>query len=786
MTVEGAAATVAGRSLFVAQTPVDPNTGRPKIQKVLIANRGEIACRIIATCRKLSLTSVAVYVEEDKLSQHVVLADEAVNIGSIERNGRNPFLDIDLLVQTAVSVGAQAIHPGYGYLSENAQFAEKVRQAGLIFIGPSPAAMSTLGDKRASKAYLREHAPDVPLIPGFAGSSQEVEDLEKAAAEIGFPVMLKASAGGGGKGMRIIREASQLRSELGRAQSEAQRSFGSSDCILEKYVESSKHVEIQILGDSHGEVVSLFDRDCSVQRRHQKVIEETPCPFLTAETRKRMGEVAVRIAKLIGYEGAGTVEFVFDVATNQFYFLEVNARLQVEHPVTEEVTGLDLVSLQIFVAAGGRLRDLPVMSNLSQTGHAIECRLCAEDPQRDFFPDHGRIQLWRPASQGQGVRYETAIQSGASVSIYFDSMIAKIVVWAPTRSLAIEKLVKELAGTACLGVKTNQLFLQSCLLHKAFHNPAYTTSFIPANLPELLRNPYTKPQEKQDFLSIIPCLYLRRLSSVVQGGLSTRSAFQGVRRQFRNQRFDPVNVHCDIVTAVDGKTKDTDDQPTMCVWKPSDGNGQDLHLYPVPTIDRKTTKSEGAASAVRELTARYNAISRALRSGEVTASGSSYRVSITSWQPVQGTPAEQKSWLASAMEVSINERKILAYVALQADDVDRTSIDQPQRIWCHFPALGTSIEYRRRTLLSYCDSIRQVAAASSAGGNQKTVTAPMPCKILSILKKPGDAVKSGDSVMVIESMKMEVNITVAASGKFQTKWKVGDAVDEGSVLCSVE
>lgn len=719
----------------------------------------------------------------DKLSQHVLDADEAVHLGSIERG--NPFLNIDLLVQTALSVGAQAIHPGYGYLSENAQFAEKVRQAGLIFIGPSPAAMSTLGDKRASKDYLRRHAPDVPLIPGFAGSSQEVEDLEKAAAEIGFPVMLKASAGGGGKGMRIIREASQLRSELGRAQSEAQRSFGSSDCILEKYVERSKHVEIQILGDSHGEVVALFDRDCSVQRRHQKLIEETPCPFLTPETRKRMGDVAVRIAKLIGYEGAGTVEFVFDVAANRFYFLEVNARLQVEHPITEEVTGLDLVALQIFVAAGGRLRDLPVMSNLCQTGHAIECRLCAEDPHRDFFPDHGRIQLWRPALQNrEGVRYETAIRSGASVSIYFDSMIAKIVVWAPTRAMAIEKLARELAGTTCLGVKTNQLFLQSCLLHRAFHDPAYTTSFIPAHLPELLRNPYAAQiPGSLDYLSIVPCLYLRRLSSQVRDPTS-RAPFHGVRRQFRNQRFDPVNVHCDIVTAVDGRTKE---QPTMCVWKPSAAgdNGQELLLYPVPTGSSSKASSADAAAA-RELTVRYNAISRALRSGEVVSSGSSYRVSIGHWQPVQGSPTEPKSWLASSMEVSINERKMLAYIAVAADDMTQTHIDRPQRIWCHFPALGTSIEYRRDTLLTYCDSIRQVAAAATGGGQQKVVTAPMPCKILSILKKSGDKVESGESVMVIESMKMEVSISVSASGTFRTKWKVGDAVDEGGVLCEVE
>jgi acetyl/propionyl-CoA carboxylase alpha subunit len=333
----------------------------------------------------------------DLQSRHVSDADEAINIGSVVNAKFNSFLDIKLLVETAVSTGAHAIHPGYGYLSENPAFAEAVRHAGLIFIGPSATAMSTLGDKRSSKDYLRKHAPEGPLIPGFEGSSQNVEDLEVAAERIGFPVMLKASAGGGGKGIRIVVESKQLRTELERAQSEATRSFGSSDCILEKYIEERKHFEIQIVSDSYGKVISLGERDCSVQRRHQKVVEETPCPLLTTETRHEMSATAIRIAELIGYEGAGTVEFVFDVQKHSFYFLEVNARLQVEHPITEEVTGLDLVSLQLYVAAGGDLASLPAVETITQTGHTIECRLCAEDPQRDFFPEHGKVLLWQEA-----------------------------------------------------------------------------------------------------------------------------------------------------------------------------------------------------------------------------------------------------------------------------------------------------------------------------------------------------------------------------------------------------
>ncbi|CAG8076765.1 unnamed protein product [Penicillium olsonii] len=785
-------ASVARKPLFVAQPPLGKD-GRPIIQKVLIANRGEIACRIIQTCRKLNIESVAIYVEEDASSRHVQDADEAINIGSIDRSARNPFLDIELLVQTAISTRAQAIHPGYGYLSENAEFAKRVHEAGLIFIGPSPSAMSTLGDKRSSKAYLRSHAPDVPLIPGFSGSSQDAEALSKVAAEIGFPVMLKASAGGGGKGMRIVREASQLKDELERAQSEARRSFGSDDCILEKFIESSKHVEIQIMGDSTGHVVSFLDRDCSVQRRHQKVIEETPCPFLTEETRQKMSATAVRVAELIGYENAGTVEFVVDIKTHQFYFLEVNARLQVEHPITEEVTGVDLVSLQLFVAAGGSLKTLP-LQNITQRGHAIECRLCAENPEKDFFPEHGKVHLWLPASgtlaPSRDIRYETAIKTGSSVSIYFDSMIAKLVVWAPTRALAIEKMTKVLAQTACMGVKTNQLFMQSCLLNPAFRDPAYTTAFIPSHLNELLRAPAVPGlPEYEKIAAIIPSLVIRQLPDF-STALSRPKPLRNVRMQFRNQRFDPVNIHCDVVTTTSWPNNSADEldprpeQQIMCIWKPKTAgisSTEEVNLFPVPN---KETPDNLEMSAAAEISAQYNEISQALRSGKATSTDS-HKVQIISWRPAEGNPALPESWLASTIEISVDGSKLTANVAIPSTRAHTLAgqVDCGQRIYCHLPALGTHVEFRRDTLLSFAESNR--SARASKGSEQKTVAAPMPCKVLSVLRKNGDEVKSGDSVMVIESMKMEVNISVAASGKFQTDWKVGDAVEEGKVLCSI-
>ena len=714
----------------------------------------------------------------DITSRHGQDADECVNIGSISRSNRNPFLDIDLLVRTAVDVGAQAIHPGYGYLSENPDFASRVTEAGMLFIGPSASAMSTLGDKRSAKEYLRQHAPDVPLVPGYAGKNQDIESLQGAAEQIGFPLMIKASAGGGGKGMRIVRQAKDLTQELERAQSESQRSFGSADCILEKYIEDSKHVEIQVVGDSHGEVISLLDRDCSVQRRHQKVIEETPCTFLSDETRQRMSAVAVRIAKLIRYENAGTVEFIVDAGTGSFYFLEVNARLQVEHPITEEVTGVDLVSLQLFVAAGGSLRSLGVASSLTQTGHAIECRLCAEDPQRNFLPDHGKIHLWQPASgtlaAGRDVRYETAVQTGGTVSIYFDPMIAKLVVWAPTRALAIEKMAAVLANTACIGVKTNQLFLQRSLLHDAFQRPEYTTSFIPNHLNTLLGG-----QTPPTGLSIIPALVLRRLAQQSSAGFSQPRPFQNVRRQFRNQRYDPVNTHCDIITLAQAK-----ESSVLCLWKshpagtvPDEEEG--AHLIPVP----KPGPSKEGTSPANEVTAQYNEISRILRRGKAdpAAFPGQYHVRVDSWHGTQSGD----SW-SLAVVVTINGSKVPVQVSLPSIRTEALAgqVNHSQSIFVHSPALGTWVEFERSSLLSYIEGLRSATKAQADAG-QESVTAPMPCKVLTVLKQDGQEVKSGETVMVIESMKMEMSITVSASGKLRMGWKVGDSVEEGKTLCSV-
>lgn len=778
----GISATHSRPPLFVAQLP--SGTGAKSINRILIANRGEIACRIIATCRKLDLTSIAIYADEDASSRHISDADEAICLGSINQAGGNPFLHAQLLVDVARSAGADAVHPGYGYLSENAGFAEAIRAAGMIFIGPSGQAMSTLGDKRNSKDYLRKHEPRIPLIPGFTGSSQNSADLETAAERIGFPVMLKASAGGGGKGMRIVRERSKLKEELARAQSEAQRSFGSSDCILEKYIEEAKHIEIQIIGDSHGNVLSLWERECSVQRRHQKVIEETPSPFLTPQIRKEMSAAAVRIGELLHYEGAGTVEFVVDVRDSSFYFLEVNTRLQVEHPITEEVTGLDVVALQIFAAAGGSLKDLPNLDHIPQQGHAIECRLCAEDPGRDFKPENGTIQFWKTATHtnARDVRYETAVQTGARVSIYFDPMIAKIVVWAPTRQLAIAKMSKVMAHTVCAGVRTNQLFLQSCLLHSSFQDPAYTTSLITTHLTDLLRSPYSaRSREMASTLSAIPGLILR------EGlGHGANKPFKHIRRAFKTQRFDPVSLDVTITKVVDA----TSVQPVvLSVWNPlqkGSTSAYSVSLVPL-TFDEESSnpKSTIKNPAAYEVSRQYNTISNQLRNGAVARSHTQ-QVQLWRWQPLSRDVVG--SWGTTSGEVIIDDSKIQVYIATNADNASESSASkaESQRILCHFPALGTYIEYETHSLLSYCESLREDVTSAAGSTTSRTVKAPMPCKVLSVLKQNGDQVKVGEVVMVIESMKMETNISIAADGVFQTNIKQGDAVEDGKVLCWVE
>jgi acetyl/propionyl-CoA carboxylase alpha subunit len=725
------------------------------------------------------------FVSRDSTSQHVLQADEAIGLGAIGQEGGNPYLNIEKLVNVAQSAQADAIHPGYGYLSENASFADAVRQAGLAFIGPSSNAMSTLGDKRSAKAYLREHDPSIPLIPGVASSSQQPDELAKSAADIGYPVMLKASAGGGGKGMRIVRSASDFDAELQRAQSEAARFFGSSDCIVEKYIESGKHIEVQIMGDQYGNVISLNERECSVQRRHQKVIEETPSPWLDAAKRQDMCQAAVAIGKLLEYENAGTVEFVFDVDTGKFYFLEVNTRLQVEHPITEETTRLDLVALQLFVAAGGDLSTLKELRSVQQIGHAIECRLCAEDPSRDFYPENGTIRLWKPAGlsdkDSQHVRFETGVTTGSQVSIYFDSMIAKIVVWAPTRALARAKMIRVLADTACVGVGTNQLFLQSCLSNNAFSNPGYTTSFIPQNLSALHISPYAPSAAA--LKSSLPLLVSYAIAALPQylPPATHRKAFSKIRPKFRNQSFDSANSaqRRTILTYNDASAGES--PALLCSWATQQAGSVSCDGFTAPLPEAKVPAGKTAGVA-----ARYNALSNALKLKTMPGQRE-HSISIIACDATIAHN-ESASWILASMNICLDGVTFKLELATEQSNLTPSSVTDVAsgiRVMVHVPRLGTWVGFNVFSVLSYFESLRE-ALGEGQEGKLKVVNAPMPCKVLSVLKKDGAQVKAGEKLMIVESMKMEISISAQTDGIFRAKVQELDAVDEGTALCVVE
>ncbi len=438
---------------------------------VLIANRGEIACRVIATCRRMGIRTVAVYSDADLSSRFVRMADVAIRIGPAP--ARDSYLSIPAILDAAKQAGAQAIHPGYGFLSENAEFAEACAQAGIIFIGPTPAAIRAMGSKAEAKRLMRKAG--VPLTPGYDGSKQDAEFLATQATAIGFPVMIKASAGGGGKGMRRVDAAEQFAEALAGCKREALAAFGDDAVLLEKYMEQPRHVEVQVFGDTHGNIVSLFERDCSVQRRHQKVIEEAPAPLISKQLREALGKAARDAARAVEYVGAGTVEFLLD-REGGFHFMEMNTRLQVEHPVTEFITGLDLVEWQLRVAAG---EPLPLrQEQLTMRGHAIEARIYAEDPEHNFLPSIGRLVHLKTPASSIHVRIDTGVEQGDEITPYYDPMIAKLIVWDETRELALQRLERALGEYQIVGLANNLEFLRKIVTSRSFAEVRLNTGLI--------------------------------------------------------------------------------------------------------------------------------------------------------------------------------------------------------------------------------------------------------------------------------------------------------------------
>jgi len=497
------------------------------INKILIANRGEIASRVIRTCRKMGIKSIAVFSDADSEGLFVNEADVAIHIG--ENSPAASYLNQDKIIQVAKEQTVDAIHPGYGFLSENTGFAQKCKEAGIIFIGPNAEAIEAMGSKSRAKSIMRKH--DVPVIPGYQGNDQSVEQLILEAKKIGFPLLLKATAGGGGKGMRIVHQAEDLESNIAAAKREAKSSFGEDELIIEKYIAKGRHIEFQIFGDKHGNVIHVLERECSIQRRYQKVLEESPSPVLNEELRTVMGEAAVKAAKALNYDNAGTVEFIFDDTNNEFFFLEINTRLQVEHPVTEEVTGLDLVEMQIEIAEGKPLsiKQEEVIGN----GYAIEARLYAEDPSNDFLPATGVVHLWE-VPQVKGLRIETAIKSGSEISIHYDPMIAKIIIWDKSRSSAHRKMAYTLRHLKCLGLTTNQDFLLYLFEKADIQAGNYDTQYIKKHFNAKSFNQKTTFQKELAAVATTLLHWNNRNQK--------RTLLKGLPSGWRNNRYAPPQV----------------------------------------------------------------------------------------------------------------------------------------------------------------------------------------------------------------------------------------------------
>ena len=440
-----------------------------KINKILVANRGEIALRIMKTCKRLGIATVAVYSEADQSAPFVKYADQSILIGPAPST--ESYLKQEVIIDVAKSLDVDAIHPGYGFLSENSSFAKKVSDEGIIFIGPSGESIEVMGDKLSAKKAVSAY--NIPMVPGLNEEVTDVAKAKKVASEIGYPILIKAAAGGGGKGMRVVKNDAEFEDQMKRAVSEAQNAFGNGAVFIEKYITEPRHIEIQILADMHGNVVHLFERDCSVQRRHQKVIEEAPSAVLSDKIRNEMGKAACDVARSCDYFGAGTVEFIYE--NDSFYFLEMNTRLQVEHPVTELITGLDLVEEQIKIAQGEQLQFS--QEELNITGHAIEIRVYAEDPCNDFLPDIGKVEVYK-RPKGEGVRVDDAIEEGMEIPIYYDPMIAKLIVHASNREKAIKLMLDAIDNYDIVGVKTTLPFCSYALNHESFRSGNYDTRFV--------------------------------------------------------------------------------------------------------------------------------------------------------------------------------------------------------------------------------------------------------------------------------------------------------------------
>jgi len=533
-------------------------------KKILIANRGEIACRVIKTARKMGIQTVAVYSDADEGALHMQMADEAVHIGAAAAS--ESYLVMDRILQACKDTGAEAVHPGYGFLSENQKFCDALQKAGIAFIGPNVRAIAAMGDKIESKKLAQ--AAGVSTVPGYTDVIDTVEEAMKIAADIGYPVMIKASAGGGGKGMRVAWNEAEAREGFKSAKSEAASSFGDDRVFIEKFIEEPRHIEIQVLADGQGTTLYVGERECSIQRRHQKVIEEAPSPFLDEATRKAMGEQAVALAEAVEYRSAGTVEFIVDKDRN-FYFLEMNTRLQVEHPVTELITGIDLVEQMIRVANGEKLA--LTQADIKLNGWAVESRIYAEDPYRGFLPSIGRLSRCQPPMESDTVRVDTGVVEGSEISMFYDPMIAKLCTWAPTREAAIDSMIDALNGYWIEGISHNINFLNAVCSHPRFREGRLSTNFIAEEYPEGFEGAPLPPENERRLVAVAVVAHLR---DTARAGSIDGQVPHFQARLGRDWRVQCGDKHFDVTAVVgEGGTDITIDGHHLVVespWKPGD------------------------------------------------------------------------------------------------------------------------------------------------------------------------------------------------------------------------
>ena len=757
---------------------------------LLIANRGEIACRVAATARRLGIHTIAVYSDADAQSRHVAACDAAVRIGTAEP--RDSYLRGDVILAAARRHGAQAIHPGYGFLSENADFARAAAQAGIVFVGPPADAIAAMGSKSAAKALMQQAG--VPLVPGYHGEEQDAAFLQRQADAIGYPVLIKASAGGGGKGMRVVEHAGAFAEALASCQREAASSFGDDRVLIERYLQKPRHIEIQVFADTHGNCVYLFERDCSVQRRHQKVIEEAPAPGMTPERRAAMGAAAVAAARAVGYVGAGTVEFIVE-PDGRFYFMEMNTRLQVEHPVTEMITGHDLVEWQLRVAAG---EPLPArQEDLHIDGHAIEARIYAENPQTGFLPSIGRLAALKLPPHGAferaSVRVDGGVQAGDTITPYYDPMIAKLIVHAADRDQARARMAQALAQTQVVGVHTNVGFLTRLMHDAAFAAADLDTGLIERQRASLL--PPAAPATPVTLALATAALLARETSARASAPAAVPAwredpwnASDGWRVSGVYGRtfawIDGEHLHRATLTRRAGGW-------TLALAADAavaGGNGD-------PANARTNTPAITQATANERTSADVQAAAKRDAQADTTANPPAKQHPRTRANTQANTHADQPA----DTQTEVQPGSTPMHFSWQADDDDEGNASAARAWRIHIHLDGTDARARvildgdvchvfaggAHTVLRHQDDLLTTGdQATDAAGD---MTAPMPGKIIAIAVEPGQKVAQGQPLLVMEAMKMEHTIAAAVAGEVaEIFYSVGDQVAEGATLIALK